>query len=82
MRIKLPDGSKRLIPKPPIGYPRRKSERFYNWAEDDDGKPYGAQFSRDVPRDQYHLRLLAKGDVALADDKPAPEPKGKRVKKD
>ena len=81
MRIAGPCRPGTLIPKPSVGLFRRKKERFYNYTEQD-GRPYGADFERDVPCDQYHLRMLAKGDVRLVDTKrkksPAPTVEAKK----
>lgn len=77
MMVTIPDGSRKLVPKPSIGHLRQKRNRFYNWAEDADGKPYGERRVWDVPKDQYHLRMLVKGDIVLADQPRVEAPKKK-----
>jgi hypothetical protein len=73
IKIKCPAGT--LIPKPSIGFHRQKWQKFYNWPKDKSGAPVedhhdgplGVERVVSVPRDAYHLRMLAKGVVTLAD---------------
>ena len=82
MKITITPGCRKLVVKPTIGHFRPKNQRYYNWAEDENG-PYGEDFEREVPRDQYHLCMLVKNDwIHLVDDKPKKVEKPKVDKKD
>ena len=70
----------RMIPKPSVGLFRPKPQRYYNYAVDADGQPYAAEMDREVPRDEYHMRMVIKGDMHLIDEKPKEAPK-KAVRK-
>ena len=79
--VKVINKPGRMIPKPSIGMFRLKPHRYYNYAVDDDGNPYASDMEREVPADQYHMRMLVKGDLILVDE-PKEEPKKRRPKKD
>lgn len=71
MRVKNRHGL--LIQKPAIGVFRPWLQRVYNGKETDKGiVPVDKEW--EVPRDQYHGRLVAKGDLILVEaKKPAPK---------
>lgn len=76
MRVKNKPG--RLIQKPSVGVIRPMLFMVYNGEKTDAGiVPVDMEW--EVPRDQYHGRMLARGDLLLVDE-PKEAPK-KAVKK-
>jgi len=76
MMITMTPGCRKFVQKPPIGAWRPVEQRYYNYAMDDNGEPYGKDFVREVPRDQYHNRMVAKNDWIM-EASPTPKPKAK-----